>query len=805
MSFGGLGSPDVNIHNADSGTGIRPEASSISVALATEHLAILQQIETNTAAPIASPIQLKNISGSTINPATNDTLLAIESLFPTSLTISGNLKVAVIESLPAGTNLIGSFKLTDGARTANITAGGAVQTDGSGTTQPVSISSLPLPLGAASEATLASIRADTDKFVFVASRLIVDGSGVTQPISAVSLPLPTGAGTESTLLDIRTDLGQFGFASSRLIVDGSQVSQPVKLSDGAGNPISSASGAVDSNITKVSGASITLGQKTSASSIPVVLPSDQTITVGSITAGTIEVTIPPTLSIGTIASALDTVELELAGRIGIAVLLEGTWSASLVGQISTDNASTWHSVPLFSVTLGTAIVGASTVSGNGTYHFGGLAGVTHVRIFPVSYSSGTVNITITATAASSLVTESLVALDQQSPTVAGFGRLRVAEPFSLFESALTDGDSGNLIWNTVTSNGGTTTYLPNESSLTLNITTTSGSSTLRRSKQYFRYQPGKSQVILQTGIIGPSVTNLVSRIGYYDNQNGIFFQQSSSGLSVVRRTFTSGTTVDNVVAQASWNVDKLDGTGPSGVSIDPTMANIFYIELEWLGAGLVRTGFSINGTIYIAHVFRNSNSITTPYMTTGSLPCSYEIFNTGILGTPASIKQICATVHSEGGQPDNRYFFSASSSITPADITTTSSPIIMIRPKLLFNSVTNRGSVFPQDVVIYPISSQPIQYDIILNPTITGSPIWISADTNSAVEYSVTAGLTSTGGTRINSGYAEPKSVKNVSYESTLPLTIDSSASTQDVLAVVATSFTGVTPVVSSIDWREVR
>lgn len=83
-------------------------------------------------------------------------------------------------------------------------------------TQPVSVASLPLPTGASTEATLALIKAKTDNLDVALSTRAVTGltdaqlratpvpvSGTffqaTQPISASSLPLPTGASTEATL------------------------------------------------------------------------------------------------------------------------------------------------------------------------------------------------------------------------------------------------------------------------------------------------------------------------------------------------------------------------------------------------------------------------------------------------------------------------------------------------------------------------------------------------------------------------------------------------------------------------------
>ena len=114
-------------------------------------------------------------------------------------------------------------------------------------TQPVSASSLPLPTGASTEATLSSLSAKLPG-ALVSGRLSVDGSAVTQPISAASLPLPSGAATSAK----QPALGIAGTASADVItVQGiaSGVALPasqsgtwqLRIQDASGNGITSQS------------------------------------------------------------------------------------------------------------------------------------------------------------------------------------------------------------------------------------------------------------------------------------------------------------------------------------------------------------------------------------------------------------------------------------------------------------------------------------------------------------------------------------------------------------------------------------
>ena len=172
------------------------------------------------------------------------------------------------------------------------------------------------------------------------------------------------------------------------------------------------------------------------------------------------------------------------------------------------------------------------------------------------------------------------------------------------------------------------THSPNDSGVILSGTTASGSTSIRQTFEYYRYQPGRSQQVLMTGVMGAKKTNVRQRIGLFDANNGLFFEQDGTNLKVVRRTKTSGVVVDNAVFQSAWNIDHLDGAGKSGILLDMSKAQIFVIDFEWLGVGRVRFGFNINGITYYCHQIFNANNLTTVYMQTANLPLRYELQNT---------------------------------------------------------------------------------------------------------------------------------------------------------------------------------
>jgi hypothetical protein len=84
------------------------------------------------------------------------------------------------------------------------------------------------------------------------------------------------------------------------------------------------------------------------------------------------------------------------------------------------------------------------------------------------------------------------------------------------------------------------------------------------------------------------------------------------------------------VPQNQWNIDKLDGTGASGYSLDISKMQMAYIDYTWYGAGHIRFGFrGVNGEIVYCHRMPNNNVNHSAYMRSGNLPARFEIENYG--------------------------------------------------------------------------------------------------------------------------------------------------------------------------------
>lgn len=337
-----------------------------------------------------------------------------------------------------------------------------------------------------------------------------------------------------------------------------------------------------------------------------------------------------------------------------------------------------------------------------------------------------------------------------------FGRLRISSPLTLFDSFHRYQDNGKFV--TSTSGTANTQYQVDQSVVDMNVDTASGDKCYRESRRVFAYQPGKSLLIMNTFVLNAQKTNLRQRVGYFNSQNGIFFENDGTGNYLVLRSYVSGSIVETRVAQADWNVDTFDGTGQSSQSAHPgrgnlniTKANIFWIDVEWLGVGDVRCGFVVDGLMYPAHVFHNDNLSTTTYMTTAILPVRYEIENTGATASASKMKQICSTVVSEGGYTLEGKARSVSIPITtPKDLPTagTFTPIISIRLKDSFKDALT----ILKDVEFFGVTNNTsYRYKVIIGGALTGAS-WTSAGTDSSVEYDITASAVS-GGRDAQIGY----------------------------------------------------
>ena len=392
-------------------------------------------------------------------------------------------------------------------------------------------------------------------------------------------------------------------------------------------------------------------------------------------------------------------------------------------------------------------------------------------------------------------------------SVDAFGRARVGQPTTLFACSFQN-TAQPLLWDTVVTGGGTATKTANISSVTLNTGgTTNGDGVYFQTHRYFRYEAGKAQLVLFSGVLGAKKANVRSRYGYYEANDGCYFEMDgTNGASVNIRTNTSGSPSNTSVLQANWNLDKMNGTGSSGITLDFSKQQIFVIDMQWLGTGRVRFGFVCNGIITYCHQVFNNNVIALPYMNTAQLPVRAEIFNTGTAASGTTMTLVCCSVMSEGGEEHPTALqFTASNGVTIKTVTTRA-PVLSIAPHTTLNSISNHVAARPISICLY--ADAQAFYEIVYGGTLTGASFAAVDATNSGTDVDTSASAI-TGGVVLDSGYVGVGGSGSVSQ--IVPLTgllvpTLSAAGVPDNFSVVFTRVTGgTTHVAAAITWEERR
>ena len=352
-----------------------------------------------------------------------------------------------------------------------------------------------------------------------------------------------------------------------------------------------------------------------------------------------------------------------------------------------------------------------------------------------------------------------------------FARLRISTMYTVFDSK-TLYDKLPYYWTEgqISGSGTSSTFNTNQASVTLNVSNLTAGNFIRQTKVRFPYQPGKSHLVMMTGILGNPTTGITSRIGYFDNNNGLFFELNQNGYCIVKRTFTSGVAEEERIYQNNWNKFKLETE--EFVSLDLSKTNIFYFNFEWLGVGDLICGVVINNNFIPLHQFVQANKELLVSMSTPNLPCRYQIINDGT-GPASSLLSICSTVISEGGREVNGIVRTISRGVNPVTIpkfdpllSNIFYPLLAVRIK----NTHNTSQLYLQTFDILVTNSTSIfRWLIILNPTFSGTSItYTSYSPYSCIEYNNTITNTTTvsGGEILYSGYGIGTGSKNITSSS---------------------------------------
>jgi hypothetical protein len=385
-------------------------------------------------------------------------------------------------------------------------------------------------------------------------------------------------------------------------------------------------------------------------------------------------------------------------------------------------------------------------------------------------------------------------------------RLRVCQPYTIFESKLVN-DKQPLFYDEIVNGTATSTHNAGgaDASSVSMVVNASGDYVIRQTKMRFNYQAYKTAEIALTGILGAVVADTESMIGYYNtstaapytaNKDGIMWGRDATGVYVA--VFRDGTEIHKTY-QTSWNLDKMDGAGASGMTLNPANTNIFIIQFLWLGVDGITFGMKMGTRVWPVHRFNYANTATSVYMATPNHSVRYEIRSTGGVST---MKQICSAVISNGGVEESGVTRSISNGIASITVGNVMEGILFYR----VNSNRPCTTVQLQNFGILntATATNNFRYAIILNPTIGGTALTWATLANSAIDYAVGVGdNTLTGGTYLTEGYvtgALPQTELKSNLVIRPGLSINGA---QDVIALAIQTFTGTDTFVGEMDLLE--
>jgi hypothetical protein len=320
-----------------------------------------------------------------------------------------------------------------------------------------------------------------------------------------------------------------------------------------------------------------------------------------------------------------------------------------------------------------------------------------------------------------------------------FGRLPVAAPETISDNSLVSAYSNFLFWSAWTSGVGSSLVYDKSTASNILSVTANGDKVANQLKLRDHYQPAKAQEYLTTGLYSQEI-NVIKYVGYFDLdnydspvidgtiRNGIVLVIYSTDY-IAFRVINNGI-INDEAKQVDWELDRLDGTGPSGITLDLSFPQIALGELEWLGVGAVRVGFNIGGVNVPVHIFEHSNvKGAGVYMRTAKLPICYLIESIGGAG---SMRQICNSVISGGGQNAKGVQRQVSNDVDVDILNGDTELLIGIRLK----STDFDSTVIQESISVVSRAKNDFTLYLCLNPTYNGTVSWVDKP-NSSIQYAV--------------------------------------------------------------------
>lgn len=344
--------------------------------------------------------------------------------------------------------------------------------------------------------------------------------------------------------------------------------------------------------------------------------------------------------------------------------------------------------------------------------------------------------------------------------------------------------------NTTTTGSGTVTH--SAPFAVCSTTAATNSSANLSSKNNLHYRTGEGGSCLFTAVFTTGVANSIQEVGLGDAVNGLFFGYNGSTFSINLRN----NSVDGYIPQSSWNKDKMNGSGSSGMTLDPTKGNVFKIQYQWLGFGNINffVENQFTGSFVLVHQISYSNQNTVTSVTNPSMPLWIKVSNT-TNNTNIVVKVPSMACFVEGNVVDLGLVNSISNAKSGV---TTQVNVLTIQNKSTFNSIPNKKFVQPLNLSIANTSNADATFKLILNTTLGGTPSYTDISTATSVVSFDVAGTTISGGRVLGTYYLNGNTNSQIRVDY-IPMNLNNS----DILTISATSSGAAIVASAAITWSE--
>jgi len=401
------------------------------------------------------------------------------------------------------------------------------------------------------------------------------------------------------------------------------------------------------------------------------------------------------------------------------------------------------------------------------------------------------------------------------PSCDALGRWRVCNPVTIFDSKLLGASKAPLFWGELLESGADiTSSTPTAAKPYIDITSTlnTAGKFTRQTFRHFNHRPGGSQFIAISGVLQLSGggTGVERRMGYFDDNNGVFFTDNAGVVGLTMRTNDTGTPVDSTTVQADWNMDKMDGSkgainplnNPSGETVDWSKVQLFIFD--FLSAGRMRVGLQLGGTVHYLHEINNVNTLTIPWASTPNLPIRFQMITTS--SSPAStMRLVSSSVMIEGEELERGLTHThATVDHVNANVADTLYTLVGIRLKA---ADVGCNIELVSLSILMETKNVDFEWCLVHNATVAGT-FTFSDHTDSCVQEATgdtanPSANTQTGGTVIARGFGTDNSVITLNLASSLTLGV-AIGGTLDTLTLAVRPLSNNADVQGSIIWREI-